>query len=95
MIYPLMAETVFPSVNSFYVNDMEVKPYFNSFAVGCIVAEMASGRPLFPGDSEIDEIMRIFRYVPCALIDSCETKAGEIYMSRLGGKTCYSTPKLM
>ncbi|KAJ8609546.1 hypothetical protein CTAYLR_006043 [Chrysophaeum taylorii] len=31
------------------------------WSVGCIFAEMASCRPLFPGDSEIDELFRIFR----------------------------------
>ncbi|PVU86675.1 hypothetical protein BB559_006429 [Furculomyces boomerangus] len=31
------------------------------WSIGCIFAEMASKRPLFPGDSEIDEIFKIFR----------------------------------
>ena len=31
------------------------------WSIGCIFAEMASSRPLFPGDSEIDELFRIFR----------------------------------
>ncbi|CAD6884560.1 unnamed protein product [Tilletia controversa] len=31
------------------------------WSVGCIFAEMAARSPLFPGDSEIDEIFRIFR----------------------------------
>eukprot|EP01123_Difflugia_compressa_P000599 TRINITY_DN106_c0_g1_i4.p1 TRINITY_DN106_c0_g1~~TRINITY_DN106_c0_g1_i4.p1 ORF type:complete len:295 (-),score=45.85 TRINITY_DN106_c0_g1_i4:324-1208(-) len=31
------------------------------WSAGCIFAEMISKRPLFPGDSEIDEIFRIFR----------------------------------
>lgn len=31
------------------------------WSVGCIFAEMITGRPLFPGDSEIDELFRIFR----------------------------------
>ena len=33
------------------------------WSVGAIFAEMASGVPLLPGDSEIDEIFRIFRCV--------------------------------
>jgi cyclin-dependent kinase len=33
------------------------------WSVGCIFAEMVSRQPLFPGDSEIDEIFRIFRFV--------------------------------
>jgi len=31
------------------------------WSVGCIIAEMAVGRPLFDGDSEIDTIFRIFK----------------------------------
>lgn len=31
------------------------------WSVGCIFAEMASQTPLFPGDSEIDELFKIFR----------------------------------
>jgi serine/threonine protein kinase len=31
------------------------------WSIGCIFAEMVSLAPLFPGDSEIDELFRIFR----------------------------------
>jgi len=31
------------------------------WSIGCIFAEMVNQRPLFPGDSEIDELFRIFR----------------------------------
>ncbi|KAK0255536.1 Cyclin-dependent kinase catalytic subunit [Friedmanniomyces endolithicus] len=31
------------------------------WSVGCIFAEMATRKPLFPGDGEIDEIFKIFR----------------------------------
>ncbi len=31
------------------------------WSVGCIFAEMVTRKPLFPGDSEIDEIFKIFR----------------------------------
>jgi serine/threonine protein kinase len=31
------------------------------WAVGCIIAEMFAGQPLFPGDSEIDELHWIFK----------------------------------
>ncbi|KAK2437473.1 cell division control protein C [Trifolium repens] len=31
------------------------------WSVGCIFAEMINQRPLFPGDSEIDELFKIFR----------------------------------
>lgn len=39
------------------------KTQVDVWSVGAIFAEMASGIPLFPGDSEIDEIFRIFRCV--------------------------------
>ncbi|KAK9462003.1 kinase-like domain-containing protein [Lipomyces oligophaga] len=31
------------------------------WSIGCIFAEMVTRKPLFPGDSEIDEIFKIFR----------------------------------
>jgi len=33
----------------------------DTWSLGCIFSEMVTGRPLFPGDSEIDQIFRIFR----------------------------------
>lgn len=33
------------------------------WAVGCIMAEMITKRPLFPGDSEVDELFKIFRFL--------------------------------
>jgi cyclin-dependent kinase 2 len=38
------------------------------WAVGTILAEMTTKRPLFPGDSEIDELFKIFRYVMLQLM---------------------------
>lgn len=32
------------------------------WSMGCIFAEMATGKPLFLGDSEIDQLFRVFRY---------------------------------
>ena len=38
------------------------------WSVGCIFAEMVMrGHPLFPGDSEIDQIFKIFRCAPLSL----------------------------
>jgi serine/threonine protein kinase len=31
------------------------------WSIGCILAEMFTGEPLFPGDSEIDQLYRIFK----------------------------------
>ena len=31
------------------------------WSIGCIFAELANKRPLFRGDSEIDQLFRIFR----------------------------------
>lgn len=36
------------------------------WSIGTIFAEMATKKPLFHGDSEIDQLFRIFRYLtPC------------------------------
>jgi len=31
------------------------------WSIGCIFVELATKKPLFPGDSEIDQLFRIFR----------------------------------
>ena len=36
-------------------------PAVDMWSLGCIMAELAAIRPLFPGDSEIDQLFRIFR----------------------------------
>lgn len=33
------------------------------WSIGCIMAEMVTKKPLFQGDSEIDQLYRIFRYL--------------------------------
>lgn len=39
------------------------------WSVGCIVAEMVlEGMPLFNGDSEIDQIFKIFRQVQSSIV---------------------------
>lgn len=40
------------------------------WSIGCIFAEMSNRKPLFQGDSEIDQILRIFRLVSsfCLLV---------------------------
>lgn len=37
------------------------------WSVGCIFAEMVTKKPLFHGDSEIDQLFRIFRFVCSSL----------------------------
>jgi len=44
------------------------------WSVGAIFAEMCTRKPLFPGDSEIDEIFKIFRYVPLIQSDEWTSK---------------------
>ncbi|KAF3509070.1 hypothetical protein F2Q69_00005482 [Brassica cretica] len=34
------------------------------WSVGCIFAEMITQKPLFPGDSKIDQLFKIFRFFP-------------------------------
>lgn len=41
------------------------------WSVGCIFAEMVNQRPLFPGDSEIDELFKIFRWVILEFVALC------------------------
>lgn len=47
--------------SKFYTNGVDV------WSLGCIFAEMILRKPLFPGDSEIDQLFRIFRTLgtPC------------------------------
>jgi serine/threonine protein kinase len=35
----------------------------DSWSIGCIMAEMISGKPLFPGDSEIGQLFKIFEFL--------------------------------
>lgn len=58
------------------------------WSVGCIFAEMATRKPLFPGDSEIDEIFKIFRYV--ALF--CCSRA--VAYSKHANSTAFLEPRL-
>ena len=43
------------------LGDMHYGPALDVWSLGCIFAEMATKRVLFPGDSEIDELFKIFR----------------------------------
>jgi len=41
------------------VGDVEYGPPVDVWAIGCVVAEMMTGRPLWPGTSDIDQLYRI------------------------------------
>jgi cyclin-dependent kinase-like len=48
------------------------------WAIGCMLPEMASGAPLFPGESDIDQlfhIMRCFGQLPPKLFEVCTAHA--------------------
>jgi serine/threonine protein kinase len=38
-------------------------PAVDMWSVGCIIAEMSNRKPLLPGDSEIDQLHRIFKFI--------------------------------
>ena len=44
-----------PSTDTAYGKPVDV------WAVGCLLAEVASGQPLFPGDSDVDQLCLIMR----------------------------------
>lgn len=52
------------------------------WSLGCIFAELATSHPLWPGDSEIDQLYRIFRYVSISCLD----------VRCVGVGICYYTP---
>ena len=41
------------------------------WSVGCIVAEMFTKKPLFPGESEIDQLHKIFKILGTPTVDVC------------------------
>eukprot|EP00992_Anisonema_acinus_P006312 TRINITY_DN20241_c0_g1_i1.p1 TRINITY_DN20241_c0_g1~~TRINITY_DN20241_c0_g1_i1.p1 ORF type:complete len:323 (+),score=75.20 TRINITY_DN20241_c0_g1_i1:58-969(+) len=43
------------------LGDKHYSPSVDIWSLGCIFVEMATKHPLFPGDSEIDELYKIFR----------------------------------
>ena len=46
-------------------------PSVDMWSLGAIFAEMVNHRPLWPGDSEIDELFKIFRYVSPWITTGC------------------------
>eukprot|EP01028_Stygiella_incarcerata_P010920 TRINITY_DN592_c1_g1_i3.p1 TRINITY_DN592_c1_g1~~TRINITY_DN592_c1_g1_i3.p1 ORF type:complete len:319 (-),score=82.14 TRINITY_DN592_c1_g1_i3:1718-2674(-) len=45
------------------------------WSVGCIFAEMVNGRPLFPGRTEVDELLRIFRVLGTPSVETWPSMA--------------------
>lgn len=41
------------------------------WSIGCIFAEIVNKRPLFQGDSEIDQLFKIFRFVVGCYCEGC------------------------
>jgi len=50
------------------------------WAVGCIMAELYTFRPLFPGNSEIDEIFKI-----CSILGTPDKVTGSLLLQYLRG----------
>ena len=55
------------------------------WSIGAIFAEMCTRKPLFPGDSEIDEIFKIFKY---------ESRPSAQLLSRTNPASDYSAPQM-
>ena len=50
------------------LGDKHYSPAVDIWSVGCIFAEMATKQALFPGDSEIDELYKIFRHAMLGMV---------------------------
>ena len=59
------------------------------WAVGCLLAEMLTGEPLFPGDSDIDQLYHII-----TKIGKCSVSEMGIPMELMGDKIDTSTTLL-
>ena len=60
------------------------------WSLGCILAEMLLGKPLFPGDSTFDQIERIIRVIPTpsrADIDVIGSQYAQTVVERAQRKT--------
>jgi serine/threonine protein kinase len=53
--------TVWYRAPEILLGSVEYSVNIDCWSIGCILAEMATLQPLFPGDSEIDTLFRIFR----------------------------------
>lgn len=60
------------------------------WSAGAIFAEMCTRKPLFPGDSEIDEIFKIFRYV----LSSAQSATPPVQCSDCPSPTDFWAPRM-
>ena len=51
------------------LNSLNYGPESDIFAVGCIMAELFKASPLFPGQSEMDQIHQIFKVLGSKNLD--------------------------
>jgi serine/threonine protein kinase len=68
----------------------QYEPAIDIWSIGCIFAEIASCAPLFPGDSQIDELYRIFQLLGTP---TEETWPGTVF--HLGVVLLHLTPLLL
>lgn len=45
------------------VGDVQYGTAVDVWAIGCIFAELLSSQPLFPGDTDLDQLYRIMKYI--------------------------------
>lgn len=62
MLFSLQVVTLWYRAPEILLGSTRYSCPIDVWSIGCIFAEMASKRPLFQGDSEIDQLFRIFRY---------------------------------
>jgi mitogen-activated protein kinase 15 len=64
------------------------------WAMGCILAELVSGRPLFPGASTVDQLERIVSYTGPPSKSDIESMCSSFTETMLGNLT-YSRPRMV
>lgn len=59
------------------------------WSIGCMFAEMINRRPLFHGDSEIDQLFRIFRSFLLSVLKTCHPALFSLAENMQKGWICY------